>query len=262
MISFAGAGDLPRCLQDVRPESTVCLLAIMTDLLTALEYAGSILGTVDPLLSELKTTLRDFSQQRPTLRILISPPFYRQWPSWYRQGLPTIAKRLSETFSRDCPPAISLLPGFSGQDLLSDGINLTPVAGLHYLLHLVDDSEILIKGLKLDSSAKQAIGSELARQTSDRLTYLESDHCRLVKVVDTKLAESSEFDDYMLNRSEEDWLVITGLPRLGQSLSKKDWQRSVRQQVGNILLLLSLFSISCAYKLLTLLLILIFYPSV
>ena len=51
---------------------------------------------------------------------------------------------------------------------------------------------------------------ELARQTHDRVSLLETDHSRLAKATDSRFASSSEFDDWVLNRSEEDWIEISG----------------------------------------------------
>ena len=52
---------------------------------------------------------------------------------------------------------------------------------------------------------------EAARQAQDRVALLESDHSRLSHQVDTQYAASQEFEDFMLNRSNEDWIEITGI---------------------------------------------------
>ena len=52
---------------------------------------------------------------------------------------------------------------------------------------------------------------EVARQTQDRVSLLENDHSRLVGQVDSRYAAGQEFEDYMLNKAEEDWIEITGL---------------------------------------------------
>ena len=51
---------------------------------------------------------------------------------------------------------------------------------------------------------------EVTRQTQDRLVFLEVDHSRLAGQVDARYAENQEFEDFVQNRSEEDWLEITG----------------------------------------------------
>ena len=58
---------------------------------------------------------------------------------------------------------------------------------------------------------KRALSTcESARRTNDRLTLLECDHSRLVVQTDARFAESQEFEDFVQNRSEEDWIEITG----------------------------------------------------
>ena len=57
---------------------------------------------------------------------------------------------------------------------------------------------------------RTAAAHELARQTSDRVSMLESDHSRMVIQVDNRHASLSEFNDWVMNKSEEDWLEITG----------------------------------------------------
>ena len=51
---------------------------------------------------------------------------------------------------------------------------------------------------------------ELARQAHDRVSLLEHGHTRLSNEVDSRFAASSEFDDWVTNRAEEDWLEISG----------------------------------------------------
>ena len=51
---------------------------------------------------------------------------------------------------------------------------------------------------------------EMARETRDRVCMLESDHSRLSGQVDSRFASSQEFEDFLLNRAEEDWVEITG----------------------------------------------------
>ena len=78
--------------------------------------------------------------------------------------------------------------------------------------------------------------SETSRSNRDRIVMLEHDHCRLASQVRYKVAADSEFNDWVLNRSEESWLTISGLPRLSGSLSRSDWQQAVKPQVRACLL--------------------------
>jgi len=217
---------------NVRQESNVCIFAGFTEFLSSVDYAGTVLGTIDPVLESLQLEIRSFCEARSSVMLILTPPLYLSRPSWYRTGLPEIGARFSSCFASNPPPNLHLMPGFSCQDLLQDGVHLTPVSGLHYLLHLFDRSEYIMQNLKSAVDDHLKHGLELARQNQDRIIYLERDHSRLVSVVDDKLATSAEFDDWTLNRSEEDWIVITGLPRLSSSLTRGDWQRAAKDQVS------------------------------
>jgi hypothetical protein len=106
------------------------------------------------------------------------------------------------------------------------------VSGLHYLLHLVDQTSALLKSLKLDIPAILTSSVESTRMLTDRVSYLERDHSRVVRLQDSKIADDAEFDDWVRNRNEEDWIVITGLPRLSGSLTRQAWQSAVKDQVS------------------------------
>ena len=65
---------------------------------------------------------------------------------------------------------------------------------------------------------------------------LEHDHFRLALQVNQKAAADAEFSEWVINRSEENWLTIAGLPRLSGSLSRSDWQKAAKSQVRACLL--------------------------
>ena len=167
----------------------------------------------------------------------MAPPLYRHSPSWYMAGLTQVATRFSATFSSSVATNLMLLPSFPCQDLLPDGKHLTPVAGLHYILHLFDQAEeaINLSGQTGDVQFMQV--REQVRHHEDRVSYLESRHVQLNKTVDHKIAVDAEFDDSVLNRSEEDWFVIQGLPRLAD-MASRDWQNAARKQVADIVKLI------------------------
>ena len=58
---------------------------------------------------------------------------------------------------------------------------------------------------------RTAAAHELARQASDRVSMLEVDHSRLVRQLDGRYASLCEFNDWVQNKSDEDWIEITGL---------------------------------------------------
>ena len=125
-----------------------------------------------------------------------------------------------------------LLPSFPGQDLLPDGRHLSPVAGLHFVLHLFDQAEVALNSPTLSGDLQFRQVKEQVRHHEDRVSYLENRHGQLSKVVDHKIAVDAEWNDSVLNRSEEDWFVITGLPRFNSS---QDWQSAARRQVADII---------------------------
>ena len=57
---------------------------------------------------------------------------------------------------------------------------------------------------------RTAYALESARQAQDRVGLLETDHHRLNHVSDVRYAAAQEFEDFMMNRSDEDWVEITG----------------------------------------------------
>ena len=71
-------------------------------------------------------------------------------------------------------PNLVLLPSFSSQDLMPDGIFLTPVSGLHYVLHLFDQAVIAIE--VSDQDMQMGSVQEAVRRHDDRLAYLEGQH--------------------------------------------------------------------------------------
>ena len=165
-------------------------------------------------------------------QMFIAPPLFRHQPAWYQRGLTQIASRFSTIFTNS-PPNLSLLPSFASQDLLPDGRFLTPVSGLHYVLHLFDQTEILLKNATISGDAQLSMVQEQVRHHEDRMTYLEGRHCGLQKQVCRKVAVDAEFDDWMQNRSEENWLVICGLPRL--NVPRQAWPDAARRQVADMI---------------------------
>ena len=133
------------------------------------------------------------------------------------------------------PANVHLIPSFSHQELLPDGVHLTPVSGLHYVIHLFDQAEVALASAASTSEARLDHVQETVRHHDDRLVFLESRHGQLARTGDLKVARDAEFSDWMINKSEEDWLTILGLKRIGGELSKRDWQAAAKRQVGEFL---------------------------
>ena len=182
---------------------------------------------------------------------MLAPPMYRTTPLWYRQHLAELANVFSEVFSRDKPANLFLLPSFINQDILDDGYHLNPVAGLYYLIHLIDESEKLLKLASSSADDTVKTVTETSRSNRDRIVMLEVDHFRLASQVNKKTAADAEFNEWVLNRSEEDWLTVAGLPRLSGSLSKTEWQKAAKSQVRACLLeVIKLFKINIRFEVL------------
>ena len=166
-----------------------------------------------------------------TFQIVVVPPLYRDHPAWYQQNLSQVAARFSPTMIAGKAKNIHLIPSFSHQELLPDGVHLTPVSGLHYVIHLFDQSEIAIALSASTSDGRLDHVQEAVRHHDDRLVFLESRHGQLARTSDIKIASNAEFSDWMINRSEEDWITILGLKKIVGELSKRDWQMAAKRQV-------------------------------
>ena len=162
-------------------------------------------------------------------QVLVAPPLYRHRPFWYQRGLTQVAERFSAVLMTDHPPNFRLLPSFSNQELGPDGVFFNPVSGLHYILHLFDSTEAALQSAFLGTDQQLLVIKETMRQSNDRVAYLESRHGGLQRQVDLKTATDAEISDWMLNRAEEDWMAVQGLPRL----SGADWQDAARRQVAD-----------------------------
>ena len=165
-------------------------------------------------------------------QVFVSPPLYRPRPLWYQRSLTQVAERFSTILYTDHPPNLRLLPSFSSQDLMPDGIHLTPVSGLHYVIQLFDQTESALQASALSIDQELASVKESVRQHDDRMAYLESRHGSFSSKANLKVAADAELHDWMLNRAEEDWLTISNLPRLNNT---RDWQDSARRQVADVI---------------------------
>ena len=152
VIDCSELNDFAQALRQVSQDTTVCLVQCLTSFLVAANDAGTIFGTVDPVIGEFSTQLRGFSASRNNIQILVAPPMYRPCPVWYRMHLPEVAQQFSSLMSVNRPRNLHLLTSSVVQDLCPDGVYLTPVAGLHYLLHLFDDAQRILTSLNSKGS--------------------------------------------------------------------------------------------------------------
>ena len=167
-------------------------------------------------------------------QVVLAPPLYRQHPLWYQRGLAQVASRFSSAMSANRPPNLHLLPSFMSQDLLPDGIHLTPVSGLHYVLHVFDQTKVALDLATQNSDSKISHVQEAVRQHDDRLVFIENRHDQLSTSHNIKTAADAEFKDWMINKSDEDWLTILGLPRLTDDFTPREWQVAAKKQVSEL----------------------------
>ena len=236
MIDCPELNNLEGALASIRDNSTVCVFSAISELLVHCEDRGTVQSSVEHVMTSLAGKLGILCQARSGLTVMLAPPMYRTTPLWYRQHLPELANVFSTTFSRDKPPNLVMLPSFINQDLLEDGFHLNPVTGLYYLLHLFDESEklLMLGNSGIDNTV--SLVSETSRSNRDRIVMLEHDHFRLANQVNQKVAADAEFSEWVMNRSEENWLTISGLQRLSGSLSKSEWQQAAKAQARACLL--------------------------
>ena len=236
MIDCPVLNSLEGAFASVRDTSNVCVISAVSELLVHCEDRGTVQSSVEHVMTSLAGKLGIFCRARSGLNVMLAPPMYRTIPLWYRHHLPELATVFSEVFSRDRPPNLFLLSSFVNQDILEDGYHLSPVAGLYYLLHLFDESEKLLRLINSGTDDNVRTISETGRSNRDRIVMLEHDHIRLAHQVNQKSAADAEFSEWVINRSEENWLTIAGLPRLSGSLSRSDWQKAAKSQVRASLL--------------------------
>ena len=109
-------------------------------------------------------------------------------------------------------------------------MHLNPVSGLHYVLHLFDQTGSILSSLASSGDKQLALVQEQVRHHEDRMSFLEVHHVGLRNQLATKVAVDAEFGDWIQNKNEEDWLVIQNLRRLS-GVSDKNWPEAVKRQV-------------------------------
>ena len=71
VIDFLGVTPIEQALNEVRPESTVCIVAAVTDLLLSSGDCGTIYASIDPVLDSFFTSLSRFCVSRPDLQVRV-----------------------------------------------------------------------------------------------------------------------------------------------------------------------------------------------
>ena len=221
-------------IKTIRAESTICIIACVSNFITSTAAASSVSMRVEPVLLELLAVIQQHVAENPDRRYLLCPPMYRRSPVWYREGLPEILTKFSSIY-RDVP-GLHLMSSFPNPVYESDGIHLTPYSGLEFVLHLFDTAQEQLSNLTKPESLGTRT-SEAARLLEDRVLCLEQDHRRLNESHEAKTALDAELAEYHQNVQMESHLTISGpgLKRAPTGLSPRDWQVQTKQEVSAIL---------------------------
>ena len=239
VLTCGHLGIFSGTLEKIKADADACIVACLTNFLTGAEGHSTVSHRVDPVLQQFRETLVEFCTAFPTRHFLISPPMYREGPTWYREGLPEILTLFSACLATDRPPNLHLLPSFPTPQFDLDGVHLTAYSGLEYVLHLFDSSLEVFAGLEAAPSEVAVKSAESTRVLEDRVMALEQDHRRLNRVVEVKTAADAELADFHKNEKFEDSFLISGLPRIPSEVIGKAWQdQAVKDVKGAILALM------------------------
>ena len=69
VIDYLGVDSIDTALQQVRPESAICIIAAFTDILVSAGDCGTIFASIDPILSSLYASISNFSTSHPLLQV-------------------------------------------------------------------------------------------------------------------------------------------------------------------------------------------------
>jgi hypothetical protein len=229
-------------MRSIKPEATVCILSCITNFLTdSSDSSSSAALRVGQAMDDFFARVVEFCTAHPGRRFFICPPMYRTTPLWYRDGLSEILTRFSASYASAAVKAKNLhaMPGFPSPSLEKDGVHLTAYSGLEFVLHLFDSAKILLTTLS-SSTVREGHTCESTRSLGDRMIAIEQDHKRLVSAFDLKYAIDAELACFRTNERNEDSFIITGLNRLRDGLSGREWQAAAQVEVRRVLSLLSL----------------------
>ena len=235
MIPCGHLAVFSEALQKVRPESSICVVACLTNFLTNADGNATAGSRVEPVLQTVLAALQESCEGSPERQYIVSPPMYRLTPVWYREGLPEVLIAFSQTLGQNRPPNLHLMPSFPTPELVDDGIHLTPFAGLEYLLYLFDSSEVVLQTLSQTPEQVLLSQCETTRSLTDRVTALEQDNKRLTRQVEDKIAVDSELADFRENERTEDCFIIEGLPQIPAEFVGKAWQELAKKHVQELI---------------------------
>ena len=71
IIDYLGVTPIEQALSEVRDESSVCIVAAITDLLLSGGDCGTIFASIDPQLNTFFSAVSIFSQARPAVQVFL-----------------------------------------------------------------------------------------------------------------------------------------------------------------------------------------------
>ena len=75
IIDFLGLTPIDQALQEVRVESTICIIAAITEPIVANGDCGTVFASVDPVLTSLHASISAFCSAHPGLQVLMGSPY-------------------------------------------------------------------------------------------------------------------------------------------------------------------------------------------
>jgi len=229
---------LAEALREVSDDSDAVILTCVTNFLAESTGSSAAGVRVEPVITEFKARLAEACEAFPDRKYLVTPPMFRSRPTWFKEGLPEILQKFSSLMTADQPSNLLLMPSFPTPEYESDGIHLTPYAGVEYLVHLFDSARSLITLSGSKTSVKVDHGTEATRVLEDRMVAVEQSQKILSKALEMKTAVDSELACFQENVRNEIFFVISGLERLPPGLQGRVWQDRAKADVQAVIKIL------------------------
>lgn len=222
-------------LRQVNPEANVLILSCITNFLTDSMGSSTVGVRVEPVISKFKSIVLESCLAHVDRRFMVCPPMFRASPLWYREGLAEVLQKFSSLMSSDKPPNLFLLPTFPTPEFESDGVHLTPYAGLEFLLHLFDSAKEVLSTAQASTPVQVCHGAEATRLLEDRMMVVEQKQLLMSKAFEMKTAIDSELACFQENVRNEVFFLITGLKKIPPGLRGREWQERAKKDVGAVI---------------------------
>jgi hypothetical protein len=222
-------------LSQVRAESNVVIITCITNFITDSVGSSSVGVRVEPTIAKFKEILTASCQAHPERKYLVGPPMFRARPVWYRDGLAEVLQKFSSVMSCERPVNLLLLPSFPTPEFESDGIHLTPYAGLEYIIHLFDSAKEVLASSVASTPALLDRGSEATRLLEDRMMVVEQRQQLFSKSLEMKTAIDAELACFQENVRNEVFFLVSGMRRIPGGLRGKQWQDQAKKDVGELI---------------------------